>query len=209
LTIDGLTEAHNVVCGFSRTVLAVAALLVVPPHSTGQTAVVPGFSRAATGQRAEPRSAHDVTELAWLAGCWSFTSGSRRVEEQWMAPGGGVMLGMSRTVAGGALREFEFLAIRQEGGVLAYVAQPGGRPPTIFPVLRMGPREAVFQNLGHDFPQRIIYRLREDDVLAARVEAGEGAAAKGIDFACRRAGCPVAGAISAPGRWERAAAGRS
>jgi hypothetical protein len=32
-----------------------------------------------------------------------------------------------------------------------------------------GPTEAVFENPGHDFPQRIIYR-REGDSLIARIE---------------------------------------
>jgi hypothetical protein len=35
-----------------------------------------------------------IDRVAWLQGCWALTDGQRVVEEQWMAPGGGIMIGM-------------------------------------------------------------------------------------------------------------------
>jgi hypothetical protein len=42
----------------------------------------------------------------WLAGCWAAVSpdGRNAAEEQWMAPRGGLMVGMSRTVRDGTAR---------------------------------------------------------------------------------------------------------
>jgi hypothetical protein len=48
-----------------------------------------------------------IARLSWLAGCWESVRGERHVEEQWMQPRGGTMLGMSRTVVGGRASEFE------------------------------------------------------------------------------------------------------
>ena len=49
-------------------------------------------------------------------------------------------------------------------------ASPQGRhPPTGFALVESGPRRAVFENPGHDFPQRIVYE-RTGDRLDARIE---------------------------------------
>src|SRR3954464_13035615 len=42
-----------------------------------------------------------ITDVAWIAGCWELTRNGRHVVEQWTAPEGGSMLGLSRTVDGG------------------------------------------------------------------------------------------------------------
>ena len=61
---------------------------------------------------ASPR-ADGIERLAWLQGCWEMVSPQRIVEEQWMSPRGGSMLGMSRTVRGDALVEYVGLAHHQ------------------------------------------------------------------------------------------------
>lgn len=103
-----------------------------------------------------------------------------------MAPAGDGMLGMSRTVAKNRIVEHEFLQIRVQDGKLVYIAKPSGQAEATFPAKMAGPREVVFENLAHDFPQRIIYRLQSDGNIAARIEGGE----KGIDFPMRRVSCP-------------------
>jgi len=124
----------------------------------------------ATAADAPAAAAGRLASLAWLAGSWGHDSAGVRVEEHWMAPGGGLMLGMAREVAGGRVRSFEFLRIREWGDSLAYLASPGGRPPTPFPVKELGDHRVVFENLAHDYPQRISYRLGADGRLTARTE---------------------------------------
>ncbi len=124
--------------------------------------------------------------LGWLAGCWALEGAEPGSGEQWMAPAGGTMLGMSRTVRKGRTAAFEFMRIAPGAdGRLAFIAQPSGQAQASFPLLREDGDSVVFENPAHDFPQRVIYRRAGADRLQARIE-GKG---KGIDFPMKRTGC--------------------
>lgn len=130
-----------------------------------------------------------IEQMAWLTGCWTLARPDEVVEEQWMAPGGGVMLGMGRTLRGGQLREYEFTRIVETGGSLAYVAQPSGQATATFALKSLSATEAVFENAAHDFPQRVIYRQLGPDAVTGRIEGEIAGQAKGVDFPYKR--CPT------------------
>jgi hypothetical protein len=135
----------------------------------------------------------EIERLAWMTGCWEFTAGQRTVEEQWMAPRGKSMMGMSRTVRAGRLVAWETVLLREDStGTLSYNAFPGGQPPAVFPAVETSDSHAIFSNPAHDFPQRIIYR-RRGDTLAARVEGTVSGTARGSDFPYLRTACPGEG----------------
>ncbi|HEX6644626.1 MAG TPA: DUF6265 family protein [Gemmatimonadales bacterium] len=132
----------------------------------------------------------DAGHLAWMAGCWEFTRGETTVEEQWMAPRGGALIGMSRTVRGDRMVAFESVVIRADSaGRLAYHAFPSGQAPAVFPAVEVTDSTAVFENPTHDFPQRILYR-RRGDTLSARVEGSRNGTLRGSDFPYQRTACP-------------------
>lgn len=115
-----------------------------------------------------------IDDLAWLAGQWVSEAEGRWTEESWAAPRGGVMLGHSRSGRGDALREFEFLRIAAgPDGVPAYIAQPGGRAPVAFALVRRDATSATFENAAHDYPQRIAY-ARTGDTLTATISRIDG-----------------------------------
>ena len=131
-----------------------------------------------------------VNDLSWLAGCWEANRNGREINEQWMKPSGGTMLGMGRTVADGKTREYEFLQIREEqDGAIYYVARPSGQPEASFKLVKSENKELVFENPQHDFPQRIIYRLQPDGSLFARIEGTANGKARGFDYPMKRASC--------------------
>src|SRR3954469_18054887 len=109
------------------------------------------------------------TPVSWLAGCWTGT-GKEQSLEQWMAPAGGMMLGMSRTIVAGKPTEFECMRIVETDGKLYFIAKPSGQAETRFTLIKSSSMEAVFENTHHDFPQRVIYRLQPDGSLVARIE---------------------------------------
>lgn len=133
--------------------------------------------------------------VAWLAGCWAQQGREPGSGEQWMAPAGGVMLGMARTLKNGRAAQFEFMQLRADAeGRLSFIAQPQGRPPTEFKLLRQGSHpdggEAVFENPAHDFPQRVSYRSTAPDRLLARIEGTLNGQPRGVDFPMQRTACP-------------------
>ena len=107
--------------------------------------------------------------LDWLAGKWIMQNGTTTVEEWWMEPSGGAMLGLSRTVRDGKMGAFEYLRIDQTDKGLAYLASPQGHPATPFYLRSIEAQKVTFENPEHDFPQRIVY-WRSGDRLCARIE---------------------------------------
>ena len=92
------------------------------------------------------QSQESLSNLAWLAGAWQGTIGKAQIEEHWIQPAGGTMLGLSRTVAGGQTVSFEFLRIESRADGTFYVAQPQGRPPVKFRLTLRAENRAVFEN---------------------------------------------------------------
>lgn len=130
-----------------------------------------------------------LNDLRWLSGCWDNGDTLRRYEEQWMKPAGTSLLGMSRTVAKGKTVAHEFLQIHQEkNGDIFYVASTSGQEQGFFKLVKSDSGEVVFENPEHDFPQRIIYRLK-GDTLIARIEGTSKGKQRSSDFPMKRAKC--------------------
>jgi hypothetical protein len=144
----------------------------------------------ASGAASVPRPQDPgIARLHWLAGCWELRRGERVTVEMWMPPGGGLMLGASRTVVAGTLREYEQLRLEVRDGRLVYTASPSGQPQTAFTAAGATDSGFVVENPAHDFPQRIIYRRRGADSLVARIEGETPGGPRGIDFPMRRTRC--------------------
>jgi hypothetical protein len=141
-------------------------------------------STAAPQQTGEP-----LEKLAWLRGCWSGGEGDRHLDEQWMKPRGGTMMGMSRTVAGGKTVDAETMVIRQTGPAIAFIAKPARQPEATFTMASLGDNEVRFENPAHDFPQRITYRLTPDGSLHARIEGTRNGQVRGVDYRMKRTEC--------------------
>lgn len=134
-------------------------------------------------------AAASAADLAWMAGCWAGGEGDRRVEEQWMAPAGGTLLGMSRTVAGGKTRAWEFMRIEEDAGSVVFIAKPSGQEGASFPSIAVEEGRVVFENPDHDFPQRVIYQ-RTDGGLLGRIEGESDGKPLSVDFPMQRTDCP-------------------
>jgi hypothetical protein len=132
-----------------------------------------------------------VDDFAFAAGCWQAVAGDTTMEEQWTRPAGGVMLGTARVISGGRTVFTEFVEVREKPeGLVMTVALGIGKPSTSFARIAAAANEVVFENKGHDFPQRVRYRNDGKDALFARVEGTQKGQAKGEDFPYRRVACP-------------------
>ena len=142
----------------------------------------------AAGQTPASSGTPTIKDVAWIAGCWDSTRGTRHVAEHWMAPEGGTMMGVSRTTTGEKTTEWEFLIIRQGPRGLDYVAKPSGQPEGTFTATRATANEVVFENPAHDFPKRIGYK-RDGDSLTAWIDGPMGGQNRRIEFPHKKAAC--------------------
>jgi hypothetical protein len=116
----------------------------------------------------------DLSRLGWLEGHWSGTSEGVSMEEHWLAPRGGALLGLHRDVKDGRMTGFEFFRIETTPEGTFYFASPRSAPPTPFRLVELAERRVVFENKEHDFPQRILYWLAPSGALHARIEGPQG-----------------------------------
>ena len=66
-------------------------------------------------------------------------------------------------------------------GRIHYVAKTSGQEGASFKLVSLEGTKAIFENSKHDFPQRIIYRLSGDSLIA-RVEGTMNGKQRGSDF---------------------------
>jgi len=128
--------------------------------------------------------------FGWLAGCWSGERGTTAFREIWTVGSPDLMVGMSVTTRPAKPAEFEYLRIEKLDGRIAYLAQPGGRPPTVFALSTEASTgdTTVFVNMQHDFPKRVAYRRVDRTGVLAWIDDGDGG--RRIEFPMKRAECP-------------------
>ena len=121
-------------------------------------------------------------DASLLTGYWLSCSPGREVSETWSDARAGMMIGSAITLENGK-SSWEFSRIGPSAAGLSYFALPGGQEPTEFPIskTKSSATKLVFENLGHDFPQRVIY-AREGGKLSARIEGVIGGKFEAVDW---------------------------
>ena len=109
-----------------------------------------------------------LPDLSWLAGDWRRCRDGEIVEERWLGPRGGLLVGVNLTSSKGKVT-FENLRIASSDDTWTYWASPMGRTPVPFRMIESGAERAAFANPEHGFPARIVY-WRDGDALVARIE---------------------------------------
>lgn len=110
-----------------------------------------------------------IDTLDWMGGYWEAEYEGVAMEEVWLEPRGGMMLGQHRDTRSGGRTFFEYLRIEERPDGLVYLASPLGRPALEFRLAKQSEQGVVFENPDHDFPQQIEYWLDPDGRLQARV----------------------------------------
>ena len=144
------------------------------------------------GQAAVESAKVTIDSFAFMKGCWAIERPERKVQiiEQWMAPAGATMIGMSRTVRDGKTTGWEYMRIEVSDAGVFFVSKPKeNREETLFRFKPSSTNEAAFENPDHDFPQRVIYRANGSDTLNARIEGKQNGKSSGVDFPYKRVKC--------------------
>ncbi|MHA6723340.1 DUF6265 family protein [Sphingomonas sp. RS2018] len=110
----------------------------------------------------------------WLAGCWQAGEADQWTEECWTTARARSLFGTNRAGVADRLTMWEAMQILPDAdGRPVFWASPRGAARSAFPMASSGPREMVFVNPAHDYPQRIRY-WRTGDVLNAEISLADG-----------------------------------
>jgi hypothetical protein len=110
-------------------------------------------------------------KLSWIVDKWISQYGESITYENWVRLDDTTYSGESHTVRNGDTVFTEQLKIEKIGDDIFYTAVVEHNPgPVNFKLIKCEDNKAVFENPEHDFPNRIIYMLRDDGSLYARIE---------------------------------------
>jgi hypothetical protein len=131
------------------------------------------------------------SDLTWLRGCWRGEDDGAVTVERWRPHHHEGLVGENRTTKNGKLVHSERLKIERAANGITLTAFPTGQAHAIFTAVEAAERRIVFENLDHDFPQRIIYWSEADDTLTARIEGSEDGKDKSSEWTWARASGPA------------------
>ena len=129
-----------------------------------------------------PLRAQEIEKLAWMTGTWTQNKDGEMVQESWLGPRGKMMAAVNLTSSSKRGASFEFLRIVEGPSGLAYLASPGGKTPVEFKLKELSGRKVVFENLAHDFPQRVMYWMEPDGAMKARIEGSVQGKERGMEW---------------------------
>jgi len=130
-----------------------------------------------------------LQNVEWLSGCWEGRQGNAVIEEIWSKAAGGTMLGLGRTVRGNRTVSFEFMQFREENGSLTFLPQPQGGTRVSFPIKDSFGEKVTFENLKHDFPQRVIYERKGKALMWASIEGTQNGKSEREEFVMHKVRC--------------------
>lgn len=113
---------------------------------------------------------NDINALSWMSGSWVGSFHGRPMEAQYSSANGGVIVGYTKIYNGDQSEFFEFEKFQVVDGRIELSPSPFGHQGVPFAIQSISATKAVFENPQHDFPNRIIYELKPNGEMFARIE---------------------------------------
>ena len=156
-------------------------------YATSVLTVVAGLTAIAHGQSAPKSSPPPLAAISFMSGCWRGPSANgATIEEQYTESADNMVIGMTRYVRGNRVVMFEFTTIERTDSSFVMTPRPRGNKSDAFPLKELTDGRAVWENLAHDFPQRIIYARGADGSLVARIEGNTPQGPRHSEWTMRR-----------------------
>jgi len=130
-----------------------------------------------------------MDQVAWLRGCWETHTPEGTIEAQWLPPRASSMLGVSRTIHGARLVDYEMDLIRERGDGLSYESHPSEGEPDLFLSVAIQKQKIVFENLKPRFPSRVGFELTAADRLLAWVDDSQQPQGRRVEYRYVRVAC--------------------
>ena len=127
-----------------------------------------------------------LSAISFMTGCWTGASpNGATIEEHYSATSENLLIGMTRYVRNGRVVDYEFTTVERTDSTFVMTPRPKGVKSDSFPLKEVSDGRATWENLQHDFPQRIIYRRGADGALIARIEGKTPAGERHVEWTMR------------------------
>lgn len=120
----------------------------------------------------EERPTSPAARLAFLAGDWESRSEAESFRAHYSDPEGGMVVGVSKSVAKGKAVFFELEVFRVEGKTLVLQPYPGGKAAASFRATKLAADSVTFSNPENEFPKTITYARPAPDRLEITLRGG-------------------------------------
>ena len=114
----------------------------------------------------------EIKNATWLIGKWQNNSPQGNATEVWEQKNDSTFVGKSCFVVGKDTVSSESLRLEQNGKELFYiptVSNQNNQQPVKFVLTSSTPKQLIFENPKHDFPQKITYTQITNDSLMAEI----------------------------------------
>ena len=112
-----------------------------------------------------------MDQIYWVAGEWKGRVKGGMMFENWKIAADSSIVGNSYILANGDTVFSETMHIVEKDGDVYYMVKVNKvTVPVAFKLVEWGPKGCVFENMEHDFPNRIVYANTIGDMLLARIE---------------------------------------
>jgi hypothetical protein len=113
-----------------------------------------------------------IKAASWLIGNWADKSGEGSLTENWVELNDSTFQAQSYYVKEKDTLHFESITLQQKGKYLVYNAAVKGQnndQPVAFKLSLGTAQQLVFENLKHDYPQKISYTKITSDSMIAKI----------------------------------------
>lgn len=130
-----------------------------------------------------------LKKLDWFIGSWSGETNESIYTETWKKVNDTLFTGQSYFINGSDTLSRETISLQQQDTSVFYIPLVEGQndnKPVYFKLNFSDCTNAVFENPGHDFPQKITYELRNGDSLVATVSGLQEGKNRSFSFPMKR-----------------------
>lgn len=130
-----------------------------------------------------------LQKTSWILGSWKGVLGEGVSVERWYKQDDSTYAGAGLFIKGKVTLSQETLQLAQKGKDLYYLAtvkDQNDNKPVSFKMTKFTANELVFENPGHDFPQKITYKRYSADSLVAEISGEVNGQRRSEQFPMKR-----------------------